>query len=224
MHGCVVVACAGIATKLVKVWQLFSFPTRYKVLHTCRPLHCSNCDTCILARVLKLKNLGWKGGDFLNCTAAPLVTPLPPPIGAGLLLQLVVLTETVGLLPPWASHKASAALNIAAAALWFPGPTSSCMEGGSQMRNIARNRSLSGLTPCGRDCLSLPMRMLGLRPCMSNGRQAAQSKTATCFCQTATAEQFWGHQMVYPIHCMQKPCPECPEGLAWAGWQEHWRI
>jgi hypothetical protein len=42
----VAVACAGIAAESVKARRLFSFLTRCKVLHTCRPLHCSNnCDT-----------------------------------------------------------------------------------------------------------------------------------------------------------------------------------
>ncbi len=36
------VGCAGIAAEPVKARQLFGFLTRCKVLHTCRPLHCSN--------------------------------------------------------------------------------------------------------------------------------------------------------------------------------------
>jgi hypothetical protein len=42
----VAVACAGIATEPVKARRLFRFPTSCKVLHTCWPLHGSNCDTC----------------------------------------------------------------------------------------------------------------------------------------------------------------------------------
>jgi hypothetical protein len=79
---------------------------------------------------------------------------------------------TVGLWPPQASHKASAARTMSAAVLWCPAPTASLMEGGRRMRNMARNRSVSGETPGGRCCLSFPMRMLGLRPCMSMGSRS----------------------------------------------------
>jgi hypothetical protein len=50
----VAMACAGVAAKQVKVWHLFSFPTRHKASHTCGP-----CIVVIMklahaiARVLK---------------------------------------------------------------------------------------------------------------------------------------------------------------------------
>ncbi len=89
--------------------------------------------------------------------------------GAGLLLCRVVAVTTMGFWPPRASHKASVALTIATTFLWFPAPTASRMKGGGRIKNIARKRSLSRRKPCGRYCLSFPMRMLGLRPCISKG-------------------------------------------------------
>jgi hypothetical protein len=65
--------------------------------------------------------------------------------GAGLLMRWVVAASTMGLWPPQASHKGSAALTIATAALWFLAPEG--MEGGRQIKDIAKKRSLSGLTP-----------------------------------------------------------------------------
>ncbi len=88
---------------------------------------------------------------------------------------------TIGLWPLRVSHRVSAAFTMAAAILWLPAPTTSCMEGGRQIRNMARNKSLSGETPGGRCCLSFPMRTLGLRPCISMGRQAKQFKIGLPF-------------------------------------------
>jgi hypothetical protein len=77
-----------------------------------------------------------------------------------------------GVVAPRASHKASAAFTTAAAILWFPAPTASLIEGSRRIKNIAKKRSVSGLTPGGRCCLSFPIRALGLRPCISMGRQS----------------------------------------------------
>jgi hypothetical protein len=52
---------------------------------------------------------------------------------------------------------------MAAAVPWVPAPTVSLLDDGRQIKNIKRNRSLSGETPGGRCCLSFPMRTLGLR-------------------------------------------------------------
>jgi hypothetical protein len=43
---------------------------------------------------------------------------------------------------------------------------------GRHIKNIVKKRSVSGLTPGGRCCLSFPMRTLGLRPCISMGRRS----------------------------------------------------
>jgi hypothetical protein len=37
-------------------------------------------------------------------------------------------------------------------------------------KTLPKKRSVSGLTPGGRCCLSFSMRALGLRPCISMGR------------------------------------------------------
>jgi hypothetical protein len=76
----VAVACGGIADELVKAQRLFSFQTRCTVLHTCKPLLCSNCDTCTChcQGFENGKNLGWKGGDFLNRQCWPSCCPTSP--------------------------------------------------------------------------------------------------------------------------------------------------
>ena len=102
----------------------------------------------------------------------PLLSPLFPLLGAGLLLRCVEVAATVGSWPPRASHRASAAFTMAAAVLWSPAPTVSLMEAGRRIKNIAKKRSLSGEAPGGRFCLSFPMRTLGLRPCISMGRRS----------------------------------------------------
>ncbi len=105
--------------------------------------------------------------------ALPLLLSLFFPFaGAGLRVLCFVAARTVGSWPPRASHKATAAFATAAAVLWLPAPTASLMEGGRRNKNIAKKRSVSGLTPGGRCCLSFPMRVLGLRPCISNRRQS----------------------------------------------------
>ncbi len=101
-----------------------------------------------------------------------LLSPLFLLLGAGLLLCCVEAAATVGSWPPRASHRASAAFTMAAAVPWVPAPTVSLMDGGRQIKNIERKRSLSGDTTGGRCCLSFPMRTLGLRPCISMGRQS----------------------------------------------------
>ncbi len=110
--------------------------------------------------------------------------------GAGLLLCCVVAAATVGSWAPRVSHKASAAVTIAAVVLWFQEPTASLMEGGRRIKNIDKKRSVSGLTPWGRCCLNFPMRMLGLRPCIAfpKGDKATQNTTATYFFPTAPAK------------------------------------
>jgi hypothetical protein len=56
--------------------------------------------------------------------------------GARLRLLGVVAAATVGLWPPRAFHKASAAFTIAADVLWLPAPTVSLMEGRRRMRKV----------------------------------------------------------------------------------------
>jgi hypothetical protein len=84
-------------------------------------------------------------------SAGPLVAPLPPSRSQAPIAMSCKAT-TVGSWLPLVSYKASVVLTIAAAVLWFLEPTASHMEGGSRIRNIARNKSLSGLTLCRRDC------------------------------------------------------------------------
>jgi hypothetical protein len=118
------------------------------------------------------ENLGRKGGDFWGGRYHPFLSPLFPLLGAGLLFRCVEAAATVGSWPPRASHRASAAFTMAAAVPWAPAPTVSLIDGGRQIKNIARKRSLSGDTPGGRCCLSFPVRTLGLRPYISMGRRS----------------------------------------------------
>ncbi len=127
-----------------------------------------------IARVLKTeKILVGKGGNFLNRQSWPSCRPASPQQDSGSCCSESWRPR------PWGhgcrERPARRGSNHRRGVLWFPEPTASCMEGGSRMRNIARNKSLSGLTPCGRDRLILPMRMLGLRPCMSNGRRSSSN-------------------------------------------------
>ncbi len=125
-----------------------------------------------IARVLEWMKI-WTGRGWLLGQALPLLlSPLFSLLGAGLLLCCVEAAATVGSWPPWVSHRASAAFTMAAAVPWAPAPNVSLMDGGSRIRNIERKRSLSGDIPGGRCCLSFPMRTLGLRPCISMGRQS----------------------------------------------------
>ncbi len=50
------------------------------------------------------------------------------------------------------------------------------------------------------------------------------NKTATCSYQTVQAKCFSRNQMAHLSRCRRQWYQECPEGLAWAGWQAHWRI
>jgi hypothetical protein len=93
----------------------------------------------------------------------PLLLPLFPLLGVGLLLRCVEAAATKGSWPPRMSHRASTAFTMAAAVPWAPAPTVSLIDGGRSIKNIARKRSLSGDTPGGRYFLSFPMRALGLR-------------------------------------------------------------
>ncbi len=76
----VAVVCPGIAAEAVKAQRFFSLPARCKVLHTCRPLHSSNCDNCTHHSwgFEDFKNLGWKGGDFSNRHHWPSCSPTSP--------------------------------------------------------------------------------------------------------------------------------------------------
>jgi hypothetical protein len=103
-----------------------------------------------IAKVLKTeRKKSWlEGGDFLNghhcssCRPSP-----PPPHRSWALLQLAVAAANVGLWPPRVSHKASAAVTINFAVLWFPTPAASLMEGVSRIKKIDKKRSVSGLMP-----------------------------------------------------------------------------
>ncbi len=154
----------------------------------------------------------------------PLFLPLFPLLGAGLLLRCVKAAATVGSWSPRASHRASAALTMAAAVLWVPAPTVSLIDGGRRIKNIARKRSLSGGTPGGRCCLSFPMRTLGFRPAFPWEGEAVPSKIATCSCQTVQAKYFSASRTAHLSRCRHQECPKCPEGLAWECWQGRWNI
>jgi hypothetical protein len=93
--------------------------------------------------------------------------------GAGLLMHWVVAASTVGLWPPQASHNGSAALTIAMAALWFLAPTASRMKGGRQIKDIAKKKIVIWADTMRKMLMSFPMRMLGLRPCISMESQSS---------------------------------------------------
>jgi hypothetical protein len=76
----VAVVCPGIAAEAVKARRLSSLPTRCKVLHTCRPLRCSNCDNCThhCWGFDNLKILVGREVTFQTGSIGPLVAQLPP--------------------------------------------------------------------------------------------------------------------------------------------------
>jgi hypothetical protein len=84
---------------------------------------------------------GREGGRLLGWVLPPILSPLFPLLGAGLLLRCVQAAATVGSWPPRASHRASAAFTMAAAVLWSPAPTVSLMDAGRRIKNIAKKRS-----------------------------------------------------------------------------------
>jgi hypothetical protein len=125
------VACAGIDTEPERARRLFSFRTRCKGLHTYGPWHCSNCDTYTrhFQGFENCRNLGLKGGDFLNGHHHPSSSEQEQ--------GLTVLSR--GSRDHWVVAAASIpqgvrGFTIAATALWLPEPAASRMEGGSQMR------------------------------------------------------------------------------------------
>ncbi len=89
------------------------------------------------------ENLGGKGGDFWGRHL--LGRALPPRLLPLFLLRCVEAASTIGSWPPQAFHRASAAFTMAAAVPWVPAPTVSLMDGGRQIENITRKRSLSGV-------------------------------------------------------------------------------
>ncbi len=165
----VTVACAGLAAETKMVRRQTSFLTKHRVEHTCEPYWHSNCESHCQGSEIN-GNLGGRG-QLLERPLPPRLSPLVPLLGAGLLHRWVVAAETVGSWPPQESHRASTAFTMAAAVMWLPAPTVSRMEGGRRTRNMAKKRSLSRETPGGRCCFSFPMRMLGLRPCISMRRR-----------------------------------------------------
>ncbi len=77
------------------------------------------------------KKLEPEEGQLLGRALPFLFSFFLPLAGDGLLLRGVVAAATVDSWPPQASHKASAALTIATAVLWFLVTTASRMEGRS---------------------------------------------------------------------------------------------
>ncbi len=158
----------------------------------------------------------WAGRGQLLGRALPLLfSPLFPLLGVGLLLRCVEAAATVGSWPPQASHRASAAFTMAAAIPWAPAPTRFSHGWRKADQKHWRKRSLSGGTPGGRCCLSFPIRTLGLRPCISTGRRAIQSRTATCSIQTVQAKYFLKSRTARQSRYRHQEYPKCPEGLAW---------
>jgi hypothetical protein len=64
----------------------------------------------------------------------PRLLPLFPLLVVGLLLRCVEAAVPIGLWPPRASHRASAAFTMAAAIPWAPASTVSLMDGGRRIQ------------------------------------------------------------------------------------------
>ncbi len=166
---------------------------------------------------------GRKGGRLLGQVLPPLLLPLFPLLGAGLLLRCVKAAATVGSWPPRASHRASHSLHHGCGCPMVA--SSYCLSHGCwKTTNIAKKRSLSGEAPGGRFCLSFPMRTLGLSPAFPWEGEGIQNKTAICSYQTVQAKYFSKSRTAHVSRCRHQWYQECPEGLAWAGWQVHWHI
>ncbi len=196
----VALACVHSAAEPVRVLRRFGFPKTSRGKCTWMLCCCKSFDayTCHCLGFGKWK-IESEEGQLLEWALQILLSSFLPLAGAGFLLHWVMAAMTFGSWPPRASHKASEALTIASAVFWILVPTASRMEGGSQIKNIARIRSLSGLTPCGRCCLSFPMRTLGLRPCISMGSQSSSK---------------------YGCHLLFPNCPSKTSFKRWKGWSD----
>jgi hypothetical protein len=100
--------------------------------------------THAIARILEREKIRAGGGQLLERVLLFLLLFFFLLAGAGLLLRCVVAAATVGLWPPRTSHKASAALTTATA---ISGADCFLHGRGRQIKNIAKKRSSSGLTP-----------------------------------------------------------------------------
>jgi hypothetical protein len=165
----VAVLWVGIATKLVKALRHFSFLSRRKGSHTCGPLCHSNCDIIhAIAWVLKTVEILRKKDDFWNRHFHPSCCSFFSQ------QKLGSCCDGSWQLRLWGrghSERPTRHLQVTIATAALQGPTSSHMVGSILVRNIDRNRSLTGLTPCGRSCFNFALRMLGLRPSIPNGRR-----------------------------------------------------
>jgi hypothetical protein len=111
----VAVACVGKAAEPKGVRRHISFLTKNRAL----------------SGFWKEWKSGREGGRLLGRALPPLLSPLFPLLGSGLLFRCVEAAATVGSWPPGASHRASAAFTMAAAVSWAPAPTVSLIDGGS---------------------------------------------------------------------------------------------
>jgi hypothetical protein len=170
----VAVACAEFAAELVRFRRHFSFPTRNMV--KCTSMLCChrNCELAHeIARVLEIIEVG----------ARRRMT-----FGMGVAVPFVIISTSRS----WASTALSrggcdcgvvAALGVSQGirgsnhgngclVVSSTYSTASRMVGGRRIRNIERKKSLSGGGARGRCCLSFPVRMLGLRHCISMGSRS----------------------------------------------------
>ncbi len=130
-----------------------------------------------------------------------------------------MVAATVGLWPPQASHKASAALTIATADLWFLALTASLMEGGRRIKNIAKKKIIVWADTVRKMLLELPYEDAGLGA-LHLHRKSEQLKIGLRSFRTAQVKLLSRDQKVDLNRCKHRLCPKCPEGPAWAGWPE----
>jgi hypothetical protein len=221
----VAVACAGLAAEPKMVQRQTSFPTKHRVEHTCEPYWHSNCEICTRhCQGSEINgNLGGRGGGatFGAGVTAPFVAS-PPAVGSRAPTSLSRGSRDRRVVATSSILQDVCGLHHGPAVVWLPAPTVSRIEGGKRTRNMAKKRSLSGETGGGRCCFSFPMRMLGLRPCISMGRRSSSKWDCHLFFQTARAKCFSNGQRVHQSRCRHPTCRECSEGLTWVGWLEHW--
>jgi hypothetical protein len=143
-----VVACVDVlATELKGAQHCFSFFNRWKG----PPTHSGPFSieivvlTHAIAGVFEFVKGRWgRRATFQLGTAAPLIAFLPLSRSAAPAM-LSRGSSNNRVIAAMGVHNAFAAFTIAMAFLWLPVPTASLMEGGNLIKNIDRNKALSGL-------------------------------------------------------------------------------
>ncbi len=167
---------------------------------------------------------GGEGGWLLGRVLAPLLSPLFPLLGAGLLLCCVEVAATIG------SWRPERPIGCPQPSPWLR------LSYGHQLllslswmvedesKTLPRKGHCQVRLPGGGVVWAFPWEHWAWGSAFPWKGKAIKSKTAICSFQTVQANCFSKNQTAHLSHCRRQWCQECPVGLAWAGWQGHWHI